>query len=379
MGRRVTSHDGSSDDGPSRYGQSQYGQSPHGQSRRGRSLSSGSGSGSEAPGRRVASGTASSDSVPAGPGSGDVSSASAEHGSGRTVRSQRADVSAADSGRFVDARVLRSGESVSERLDSEAFGGPGLLTRPKVVDFPERLKERRKANRRQQLTRMGVAALIVVAVLTLIWALLFSPLLKLQADQITVRGTNTWVSKGDVTAIADTHVGSSLLLVSGSGIEEKIGELPGVVSAQASKRYPHGLDIVVKAEPPAAVLKDANGDMTAVDSEGRVLNAVNASVKGIPVIEVKNAKKSLDNKAVIQAVKVLGTLDESMRRKVSKVTAKTQDSVTTTLADGYTVIWGNSSQMRLKKAVVDTLLKNPKQLGGAKTINVAAPDKATIK
>ena len=301
--------------------------------------------------------------------------------SGRTIRSNPGaeDVSAVDSGAFVDARHLRSGESVSERLDSESFGGPGLLTRPKVVDFPERLRERRMANRRQRMMRAGVVVLAVGVVLSVIWALLFSPLLRLQSDLITVRGTNTWVSKADVTSIAGEHVGSSLLLISGNEIEEKIGRLPGVVSATATKQYPHGLDITVKAEPPAAVLKDSAGGMTAVDSEGRILNAVNASVKGIPVIEVKNASKSLDNKAVIQAVKVLGSLDESMRRKVSKVTAKTQDSVTTTLADGYTVIWGNSSQMRLKKAVVNTLLSNPKQLGGAKTINVAAPDKATIK
>ncbi|OXN01026.1 cell division protein FtsQ [Bifidobacterium vansinderenii] len=270
-------------------------------------------------------------------------------------------------------------KSVSERLDSPDFGGPGLFARPKVVNFPERLKERRRAHRREVAIRTAIVVAVIAAVVALIWGLLFSPLLRLHTDQISVGGTNTWVSESEVADIAYAQQGKSLLLIDTTGMEEKISELPGVTSAKAVKRYPHGLSVTVKAEIPAAVLRASDTDYTAVDREGRVLNAVNASVKGIPVIEVKDAKKSLDNKAVKQALQVLGSLDESMRQKITKVEAKTQDSITTTLEDGYTIIWGNSSQMKLKKAVVDTLLSNPDQLEGAKTIDVAAPDKATIK
>ncbi|WP_240541500.1 cell division protein FtsQ/DivIB [Bifidobacterium callimiconis] len=270
-------------------------------------------------------------------------------------------------------------KSVSERLDSPDFGGPGLFARPKVVNFPERLKERRQAHRREVAIRAVIVVAVIAAIVTLIWGLLFSPLLRLHTDQISVGGTNTWVSESEVANIAYAQQGKSLLLIDTAGMEDKISELPGVTSATAVKHYPHGLDVTVKAEIPAAVLRASDSDYTAVDREGRVLNAVNASVKGIPVIEVKDAKKSLDSKAVKQALQVLGSLDESMRQKITKVEAKTQDSITTTLEDGYTIIWGNSSQMKLKKAVVDTLLSNPDQLEGAKTIDVAAPDKATIK
>ncbi|PJM73623.1 cell division protein [Bifidobacterium primatium] len=307
----------------------------------------------------------------------------------RAVRSAASEVAAkstrltkddrTESEDFVDARRMESRKSVSERLDSPDFGGPGLFARPKVVNFPERLAERRQAYRRRNIIRAAIALLIVVLVSLLTWALLFSPLLRLQASQITISGTNTWVSENQVFDIAHEQAGKSLILVDTSTIETDIGDLPGVTSAEATKRYPHGLSVTVKAEVPAAVLKSDGGSLTAVDREGRVLNAVNASVKGIPVINVKNAEKSLDNKAVQQALKILGTLDESMRRKIVKVEAKTQDSVTTKLSDGYTIIWGNSSDIALKKAVVDKLLENPKQLDGAKTINVAAPDKATIK
>ena len=279
---------------------------------------------------------------------------------------------------FVDARSMNTNASVAERLNEQQFGGSGMMARPKVVDFPERLREKRKAHRRRIIRYVCVVALIVALVGTLIWGLLFSPMLLLRKDGITVQGTNTWVSSGEVSELAQAQVGKSLLLINTEQIEDKIGALPGVTSANATKQYPHGLNITVKAEVPAAVLKSSSG-LTAVDREGRTLNAVNASVKGIPVIQVRNTQDGLSDKAVKEALKILGSLDESMRQRINKGEAKTQDSVTVTTSDGYTIIWGNSSELALKKAVVSELLKNPKQLGGAKTINVAAPDKAIIK
>lgn len=306
----------------------------------------------------------------------------------RSVRSSSSDSASRRTGRrigsstpggFVDARSMNSDASVSERLDSPDFGGPGLFARPKVVHFPERVKERRMAHVRMIAVRAGVAAAIIAVVALVVWALLFSPLLRLLPERITVGGTNTWVSGEQVARIASEQTGKSLLLVDTADIESRIGALPGVTSAEAVKHYPHGLEVTVQAEIPAAVLRDTDGTLTAVDREGRVLNAVNASVDGIPVIDVENTDDSLGSAAIGQALKVLGTLDESMRQRVTQVKAKTQDSITTVLDDEYTIIWGNSSQMKLKKAVVDTLLSMPDQLGDAKTIDVAAPDKATIK
>lgn len=48
-----------------------------------------------------------------------------------------------------------------------------------------------------------------------------------------------------------------------------------------------------------------------------------------------------------------------MRKSITKVTAETQDSVTTTLNDGdRVIIWGDSSQLKLKLAEVEEIDKN---------------------
>ena len=125
-----------------------------------------------------------------------------------------------------------------------------------------------------------------------------------------------------------------------------------------------------------------NGDtLTAVDSQARVLNSVtDANVDGIPVIEVKDVDKSLKNRSIKEALTILGALPESMRSAITQVTAETQDSVTTTLNDGNRVIvWGNSSQLKLKMAVVDKIINDSNVIGDRHQVDVSAPLKPIMK
>lgn len=95
--------------------------------------------------------------------------------------------------------------------------------------------------------------------------------------------------------------------------------------------------MTIKAQKPAAMLKTGEDSMTAVDSKGRILNSVSgASVEGIPVIEVKDVETSLSNRSIKEALKILSSLPESMRNSITKVTAETQDSITTEI-NGETV------------------------------------------
>lgn len=281
-------------------------------------------------------------------------------------------------GDFVDARGLKTDRAVGERLRSGDGSGPFL--RPKVIGFTARAREERKARALTMLIRVGVAALAAGIVGALIWLLFFSPVLKLESDRIRVQGANEWVSAEQVSAIADEQVGRSLIVVSTGTIADRLKAMPGVTSAQVNKQWPHGLTITVAAQKPAAVLKSADGAMTAVDSQARVLNAVGASVAGIPVIDVDSVSAGLENRAVQQALQILAALPESMRQRISAVTAKTQDSVTTVLDGGnYTIVWGDASQLTLKKAEVNAILGDPAVIGDKHHVDVTSPRKPIIK
>lgn len=281
---------------------------------------------------------------------------------------------------FVDARRLHSEDVVKKTLD-ENVGVLGVATRPKVLDFDARLKERKKAGTRVAAIRVLIVILAAALVSALIWLLLFSSVFRLETSQISVSGGNEWASEKDVLDIANQQSGKSLFLVSADKVSLQLKNIPGVTQANVVKRYPRSLEIDIKAQQPAAMLKEPDGTLVAVDRKARVLNAVGkASMKGIPVIEVSSVDNGLNSRAVKEALTILGGLPDTMRTVITKVSAKTQDSITTELSSGkYVVVWGDSSELKLKSAIVDKLLSDPSLIGDKHQIDVSAPSRPIIK
>ncbi|RSX57009.1 cell division protein FtsQ/DivIB [Bifidobacterium samirii] len=281
---------------------------------------------------------------------------------------------------FVDARRMPSDDVVARTL-GETAGTLGVLSRPKVVDFTARRKERRMADLRATAVRVVAAVLAAAAVAGLVWLLFFSTVFRLEKSAIEISGDNAWVSRDDIMAIAGKQAGRSLFLVSTNDVADALGDIPGVTEASVDKRFPKSLTVNVEAQQPAAMLKDSGDELVAVDDRGRELNKVgSASTDGIPVIEVKSVDKALDSKSVKEAIGVLSSLSDSMRASITKVTADTRDSVTTELDGGaHTVVWGDSSQIELKKAIVETILGDPNVIGDKTQIDVSAPSRPIIK
>ena len=103
-----------------------------------------------------------------------------------TVESgDKGSVSRSRSGDFVDARNLAGEDFVSKTLE-ETIGTLGVVTRPKVVDFSARLKERRKANARVVAMRACVSAAVIVVAGALVWLFFFSSVFRLESGNISV-------------------------------------------------------------------------------------------------------------------------------------------------------------------------------------------------
>lgn len=113
----------------------------------------------------------------------------------------------------MDARNLAGEDFVSKTLE-ETIGTLGVVTRPKVVDFSARLKERRKANARVVAMRACVSAAVIVVAGALVWLFFFSSVFRLESGNISVVGANEWVSESQVLDIAGQQAGKSILLVS---------------------------------------------------------------------------------------------------------------------------------------------------------------------
>lgn len=284
-------------------------------------------------------------------------------------------------GKFVDARLLPKLDFVRKTL-SQTSGSLGMITRPRIINFRERLKERKSAYLQFTVKRILAILAVIASVSAIVWFLFFSPVFLLKSNDISISGSNEWVSEQKIASIASTQVGKSLFLVSSQEVINQLNDIPGVTEAKVSKNFPNGLHVSVHAQRPAAMLKTRDSNkLTAVDAKGRVLNAVaQVPTQGIPVIEVSNVQRSLNNRAVLEAVKIVSSLSESLRARVTKVSAKTQDSVETELGDvKKTIIWGNSSQIELKKAIVAKIIDDPSKIGNKRSLDVSAPVRPILK
>lgn len=282
---------------------------------------------------------------------------------------------------FVDARKLSVADFVSKILSSTA-GSLGVISRPKVIDFSARKKEKNTVRIRTFVIRLFLALLSIGIAGFLIWLLLFSPVFCLEKDNITIVGANEWVSKEKIANIASGQVNKSLFLVSSQDVIKQLNDIPGVTEAKVEKDFPKSLHITVLSQKPAAMLKNkANGNLTAVDVKGRVLNVVShASISGIPVIEVDDVDHSLSTRAILEAIKVVSSMPESLRMQITKVSAKTQDSVETELGASHrNIVWGDASDLKLKNAIVDKLINDPSKIGNKTQIDVSAPTRPILK
>ena len=289
--------------------------------------------------------------------------------------------SASSAGGFVDARAIPPDRPVSGRIGTDQEEqGLGIFVRPKVLDFQARVREKKKVSRRLVLIRTGVVLLVMALIAGLAGLLVLSPVLRLQTDRIAVSGGNAWVSNDRVASIVAHQGDRSLLLISTNGVEQDISGMAGVTDARVRKSFPHGLQVTFDAQEPTAVFKDAQGELTAVDRQGRVLNTVPKPVEGVPVIRVSTVKRAQQDQAVRQTLRILSTMPESMRHSVTKVTAETQDSITTELDQGkHVIVWGDGSDLKLKQAVVDKIINDPSKIGDKHQLDVSAPLRPIVK
>ena len=289
--------------------------------------------------------------------------------------------SASSAGGFVDARAIPPDRPVSGRIGTDQEEqGLGIFVRPKVLDFQARVREKKKVSRRLVLIRTGVVLLVMALIAGLAWLLFLSPVFRLQTDRIDVSGGNAWVSNDRVASIVAHQGDRSLLLISTNGVEQDISGMAGVTDARVRKTFPHGLQVTFDAQEPTAVFKDAQGELTAVDRQGRVLNTVPKPVEGVPLIQVSTVKRAQQDQAVRQTLRILSTMPESMRHSVTKVTAETQDSITTELDQGkHVIVWGDGSDLKLKQAVVDKIINDPSKIGDKHQLDVSAPLRPIVK
>lgn len=238
-----------------------------------------------------------------------------------------------------------------------------------VLAFPETPEQARR--RRVRLYRvLGAAGLVLLLVLGAV--LYFSPLLAIRT--ITVTGADLLPQERAEGLVQPLH-GVPLPQVGQRTVGELLAGEPAVDEVRVRAEPPASLVVEVVEHQPVAqvpsgderVLYSAQGQAIAT------LSAEDAEPYRLP--SVSDAADLSDPQVFDAITTVLGSLPDPIRDRMESASARTVDSVTLTLEDGRTVLWGNAEHGARKAQVLGALLKVPQdEADPVKEFDVSTPD-----
>ena len=243
----------------------------------------------------------------------------------------------------------------------------------------DRLKERQQALRRLRLRRVATAAIVVLVVVLATWALLFSPLLGLQPQRISVAGSDGSVSDKQVRDVLAPYTGDSLLRLDTGRLSTQVSDkLVRVRQAQVTRSWPRGLRVQLTMRVPVATVQGADGYQV-LDNEAVVLERVPEAPSGLVTIvpdktDGASGSQTISAKQVAAVTQVVGSLTPQTLAQVASGSATEAGQVTLTMSNGASVVWGDTQDNELKARVLATLMTT-----SASIYDVSSPHRPTTR
>lgn len=243
--------------------------------------------------------------------------------------------------------------------------------RPEVVSqgMAVRLAERRSARRHRLWLRAGTAGGAAVLVLAVGWVLMFSPLLRLEPQEVRLSGLTDAIDEVGVQEVVDGAVGTPLPRLDTVVLRERMLQVPGVRDARIVRDWPHGLSVELTPRVPVAAVPH-EGRLLLVDEDGVALGDVDQAPEGVPVVDVPPGEEN--RRTLEAALIILNALPPELAVEMASVEARSPDTVATVLRDGARVEWGSAHDVRLKVEVL-RVLRLAEASRGARVFDVSAP------
>jgi cell division protein FtsQ len=212
-----------------------------------------------------------------------------------------------------------------------------------------------------------LSLLLIMTITGVGLVLYFTPLMS--ARSIVVNGIGA-ITRDEVLAAAHVRPGAPLLQIDTDGIADRVAAIRRVASAHVQRDYPSALMITVVERIPV-VVKDLPDGPHLFDRDG-VDFATAPPPPALPYIDVDNPGPA--DPTTKAALAVLTALRPEVVAQVSRIAAQSVASITLTLTDGRTVIWGTNERTEEKAQKLAALLTRP-----GRTYDVSSPDLPTIR
>lgn len=211
--------------------------------------------------------------------------------------------------------------------------------------------------------------LVLLTVITVVLGLVlyFTPLMS--ARSLVVIGTGV-VPTEEVVAAAAIQMGTPLLQIDTDEVADRVAGIRRVASARVQREYPSAVRITVIERIPL-VVKDFPDGPHLFDRDG--VDFVTAPPPpGLPYLDVDNPGPT--DPPTKAALEVMTSLRPEVVAQVGRVAAPSVASITLTLIDGRTVVWGTTDRTEEKSEKLAALLTQP-----GRVYDVSSPDLPTVK
>jgi cell division protein FtsQ len=248
-----------------------------------------------------------------------------------------------------------------------------------------RAEQRAKRQRSQYLRYIGRIGIAIAIVLVVIFGSLFVYRSDLfHVNTVQVNGVSHLTSQ-EITSIAAVSDSSTLLRLDASGITGRLKDNAWVQDASIRREFPDTLIIDITEREPGAVAKINDKSNWVISTDGTWLSAAtsedwNTSMKIIdvsPSMPAPISGSTCTDGGITNALSILNAISDDLRSRIVSISAESSIKTSLNLEDGVTVAFGDSSNVELKEAAINSLLEQYE--GRVSYINVRVPTRPTYR
>ncbi|HWC32543.1 MAG TPA: FtsQ-type POTRA domain-containing protein [Actinomycetota bacterium] len=228
---------------------------------------------------------------------------------------------------------------------------------------------------RGRLRGASGAALVVVALITIAWLLLSSPLFRIAA--IEVDG-NAQLSDRELRELSGARIGDNLVFLSTRDVERALESSPWIADADVARRLPNSLVIGVAERRAVAVADDATTTFV-IGADGIVLGEADAPGALPSLGRYGHLIEGEPLPGSLAPVRVLASLPSSVTRVVDAAELE-PDGVVVRFARGGYATFGPATDTRRKAAALEGVLAWAEDRGVVfRYIDVRVPESPVLR
>jgi len=202
-----------------------------------------------------------------------------------------------------------------------------------------------------RLRWLVAAAVLLVVVIAGSWLVGFSSVFGVRT--VTVSGEHR-VSSNQILAAAAIPNGAALARLDTAAIQSRVSRIPAIRSVRVSTAFPSTVRITV-SERVAVGYRPDGASAVLIDAQD-VAFATEPKAPRLPQLPVSG-----DGAAMAAAASVAGSLTPAFREVVFRIAVPSTQTITLTLTDGRTVMWGGTDRSAEKAKLLPVLVHQPGQ------------------